>query len=110
MQAGHDAEVCPRTADGPEEVGFLDGAGDPSPAVRRDDLDREQAVDRHPVLSHQPAHAAAERDPGNADGSGVPEWSHEPVRMGGARVLAGEYARVGPGRPLIGVDRHAPHR
>ena len=110
LQAGDDAEVRPGAAHGPEQVGVLDGAGDPSPAVRRHDLDREQAVDRHPMLPDQPADAAAERDPGNADGSGVPERGHEAMRVGGARVLAGEDAGVGPGRPPDGVDLHVAHR
>ena len=62
------------------------------------------------MLAHQPAHAAAERDPGNADGPGVPERRHETKRVGRARVLAGEDASVGPGGPLHRVDLHVAHR
>ena len=76
-------------------------------AVGRDEVDLQQAVDRHAVLPGQPADAAAEGQAPEADGASVAERRREPVLVRGPRVLAGRRAALG-GTDLahrVDVDR-----
>ena len=49
------------------------------PAVGSDDVDLQQVVDRHPVLTHQPSHPTGECQPGDADGGHVAAWRRQSV-------------------------------
>ena len=66
LEARHDAEVAAAAADRPEQVGLVLGVDAAQLAVGRDDLGREQVVDRQAVLAHEVADAAAGRDPADA--------------------------------------------
>ena len=61
-----DPEVRARAAQAPEELRVLVLARAHLPAVRGDEVDGEQAVDREPEGALQAAEPAAERQPGNA--------------------------------------------
>ena len=81
LERGDDAEVGACAAEPPEQVRVLVLGGAHDPAVRRDELDREQVVDRQAVLALEPAHAAAEREPGD------PGVRHDPDRADEAVLL-----------------------
>ena len=65
QERGHDAEVPPSAAHRPEQVRILLGARDHEAAVSQHHIDREQVVDRQPVLPGQVSHSSAQRQPGN---------------------------------------------
>ena len=58
-----DAEVTAAAAHSPEQIGVLVLAGGDQLAIRRDEVDGEQVVDRRPVLAHQPADPASQGQP-----------------------------------------------
>ncbi len=66
LERGGDAEVRAGAAQAPEELRVLVLARTHLAAVRRDEVDREQAVDREPERALEPAEPAAERQAGDA--------------------------------------------
>ena len=58
LERRDDAEVTATAAHSPEQIGVLVLAGGDQLAIRRDEVDGEQVVDRRPVLAHQPADPA----------------------------------------------------
>ena len=104
LQARDDAEVATAAAQRPEQLRLGLRVDAAQPPVGGDDLRREQVVDRQPVLAHEEADAAGERDAADADGAGVAEARREPVlaRCDGER--AGGEARARPGRAPGGVQ------
>ena len=109
LEAGHDTEVAAAATHGPEEVAVLRLARRDDTAVGGHDLDRHERVDGQAVLAHEPADAATEGQPGDADAAGVAEWGRETVGAGRGRVLAGGQARLRPGETSLGVDVQALH-
>jgi hypothetical protein len=71
---------------------------------RSDDLGGEQIVNGHPVLAHQEADSAGERDAADANRPGVAEARREAVRARRGAVLAGGQSGAGPRRTPGGVD------
>jgi len=80
---------APRTA--PEEILVLGRACPAELAVGGDDVDRDQIVDRQPVLTAQMTHAAVERQTGDACGRDDSAGHREPEEL---RLPVG----VAPGR------------
>ena len=74
-------------------------------AVGGDELDREQVVGGEPVLRHQPAEAAAERQAGNARRRDGAARDREAVLGRGGVELRPEHAALGRRRSLLGIDR-----
>ena len=109
VEAGHDAEVAAATADRPEQVGMVVGVDLEEPAVGGHDLGAEQVVDRQPELADEIADAAAERDPADADRTGVAEPGRQAVLADGRRVLEGGQPALGPCRAAVDVDVEALH-
>jgi hypothetical protein len=68
FEFGDDPEVAAAAAQSPVEIGVLHRACMDDLALRRDHLERHDVVAGKPVLSGQPAHAAAE---GEATDSGM---------------------------------------
>jgi hypothetical protein len=66
--------------------------GGHEPAVGRDELDREQVVDRQAVLAREPADAAAERQPGDPGVRDLAAGDGEAVRLRLAVEVAPERA------------------
>ena len=109
VEAGHDAEVAPATADRPEQVGMVVGVDLEKPSVGGDDLGAEQIVDRQTELAHEIADAATDRDPADPDRSGVAEPGRQAVRADGRRVFGGGQPALGPRRAAVDVDVEALH-
>ena len=109
LEAGHDPEVAAAPANRPEQVRVRRLAHGEQAAVRRDQLDGDQVVDRQAVLAGQEADPAAERDPGDPDRRGVAERGRQAVGRRGAGVLAGREARLCPRTPAPGVQLEAAH-
>ena len=87
-----DAEVPTAAAQRPEQVGVLLRARPHDAAVGKDDLGGDERVDREAVRAHQPADAAAEREPADAGVGDVPGRDREPVLLGRAVDLAEQRA------------------
>jgi hypothetical protein len=90
----HDAEVAPAATQRPEQVGLMDGVRAHGVPVGRDELDRADAIRLEAVLAAQPAHAAAERVPGDA-------------HVGRGTVKPGQAERRELGRDLLPLDAAA---
>jgi hypothetical protein len=111
LELRHHAEVAAAAAQGPEQVGILVVARTHEFAFGGDELDRADAVTREPVLAHDPANSATEREASDAGMRDVPEGRRgERVRGGGTREVAQERSAADLGAPrgridLDGVDR-----
>ena len=103
-EARHDAEAAAAATERPEQVGMAIGVCDDHLAVRRHDLDGEQAVNGETVLADEVADAAAERDPADAHRTRVTEAGREAVLADRHRVGARGHAPTRPGRPCLRVD------
>ena len=68
LERRDDAEVAAAAAKAPEQIGVLALARVDEAAVGRHHVGRKQVVARESVHAHQPADAAAKRQPGNASG------------------------------------------
>ena len=79
FERGHDPEVAAAAAEGPEQVGVLVVAGGQDISVGGDDLDGQEVVDGEAVLAHEPADAAAERQPGDPGGGDDPAGGGQSV-------------------------------
>ena len=66
FEGGHDPEVAAAPAEAPEQVAVLGRARVDELAVRRHDVRRAQVVAGEAVLPHEPAEAAAQRQPRNS--------------------------------------------
>ena len=80
LELGHDSEVATAAANPPEQIGILGLTGLQQFAASGDDVDREQIVDREPILAHDPAEAAPKRQAGDTcmgnDAGGYCEPEH----------------------------------
>ena len=80
-EPGDDAEVGAGAANRPEQVGVLVAVGDADLAVRGDDLDLLEVVDRPAEATRQVAETAAERQAGDADLGDEAEHGRQPVLL-----------------------------
>ena len=110
LERRDDAEVTAAAAHSPEQIGVLVLAGGDELAVRRDEVDGEQVVDRRAVLAHQPADPAPEGQPRNARVAHDSTHRRKPEELGLAVELAPQHARFGARRPGLRVDVNAFHR
>ena len=109
LERGDDAEVGARAAESPEQVRMFLLGGAHDPLVRRDELDREQVVDRQAVLALESAHAAAERQPRNPGVRHDPDGADEAVLLRRVVEVAEERAAADAGNPTLRVNLNAPH-
>ena len=93
----HDAEVAAAAAQRPEQVGVLGRAwhAPAAPSASTTSAAR-QRVDRQPVLAHQPADAAAEREPADAGVGDLAGRDGEPVLLRRGVELAEQRAAADP--------------
>ena len=98
------AEVAAAAAQRPEQVGVLVLARAHEPAVGEHDLGREQRVDRQAVVAHQPADAAAEREPADAGVRDLAGGHGEAVLLGRGVELAEQRAAADADHGALGVD------
>ena len=104
LEGGHHAEVAAAAAERPEQIAIGVLARGDDLAGREHDLGRQQVVDGHPVLAHQPGDAAAERetrDPGAGDDAA---GGREPERAGGTVELTDRDASLRPDRGSARID------
>lgn len=83
-----DAEVATAAAHAPEEVGVLDRAGPNLLAIRGDQLDGPQVVDRQAELAHQPAGSAAKGESRDTGMRNLTRGYGQPMRLGGGIELS----------------------
>src|SRR4029450_7557983 len=88
-ESGHDTEVAAAAPEGPEEIEVNVLVHVEKLAVGGHHLSREHVVDGEAVLADEEAHAAAERDPTEADGRSVAEPGREAAFAGRPGVVAG---------------------
>ena len=110
LERRDDAEVPAAAAHAPEQIRVVVLAGGDELAVRSDEVDGEQVVDRRAVLAHQPADPAAERQAGDAGVRDDAADRGEPEELCLAVELAPQHARLGARRPRCRVDADALHR
>src|SRR5262245_66219761 len=67
VELDNDSEIAAAAAQPPEQVGMLIGGRAHDVAVRGDDGAGHDVVTRETVLARQPAHAAAQCQPADAD-------------------------------------------
>ena len=108
-EAGDDPEVAAAAPERPEEVRVLVGAGADDAAVGGDELEAADVVAGEPVLAHEPADAAAERQPGDAGLRDDADRHREAVEMGLPVDVAKGGAALHPHGGGLGVDDHAAH-
>ena len=104
-----DAEVAAAAPQRPEEIGVLRRAGLLELAVRRHHVGGEQVVDGESVLAHQPAQAAAQRQPADPRVGDGAAGRGEPERLRLVIQLAPEHAALRPGRAGARVHVDALH-
>ena len=109
-EPGRDPEVAATATECPEQVGLAFLGGGQQSSVRRDDIDLEETVDRHPVLAHQPAHATAERETGDADGRHVAAGRRQSPFVRAGVVLTPGETGFGRCHTPIGIDVESFHR
>ena len=110
LEGRRDPEVPAGAAHAPEQLRLLDLARPHEPAVGRDQLDRGEVVDRQAELPLQPAHAATQREPGDAGVAHDADRADEAVRLGGDVELAEERAAVRTGGSPVRVHDDSAHR
>ena len=110
LERGDDAEVRPGAAHAPEQIGVVVLAGGDELAVRSNEVDGEEVVDRRAVLAHQPADPAAERQAGDPGVRNDAADGGEPEVLRLAIELAPQHARLGAHRARCRVDSDALHR
>jgi len=105
LPARHDAEIAAAAAQRPEQVGVVGRVGEDDVAGGGHDFGGEHRIDGQPVLAHEIADAAAERDAANADTGGIAEADDQPVLFHRPGQLARGEAGPGPDRAGVVVDR-----
>ena len=110
LELGHHAEVAAAAAQAPEQLGVLALARAHRLPVGGDQVGRDQVVAGQAVLAHQPADAAAEREPGDAGGGDEAAGRGQAEGLGLGVELAPGEAALGPHGARLGVDPDALHR
>jgi hypothetical protein len=110
LELGHHAEVPASAPEAPEELGVLVYRRPDDPASRGHDLGSDQALAGRPVLTLQPARAAAERQPRDAGVRNAPTGDRKPVRLRGGVQFAPSQSGAEAARALLDVDRDFFHR
>ena len=108
LERRDDAEVPAAAAQRPEQVVVLGLARD-EPAVRGDDLGREQVVTREPDAARQVADAAAERQPADAGRRHDAAGRRQAVGVRGVVEHAPGRAALGASLLCVGIDLHVRH-
>jgi hypothetical protein len=110
LEFGDDSEVSAGPSHTPEEVGVLVCARLDELPIRRNEVYRQELVDREPVLTHEPADPAAECEPGKPRVSDDPGRDGESKGLCLAVELSKKDTRLGPGRSSLRVDADASHQ
>ena len=103
-------EVAAAAFECPEQVRILVGTRPHLLAVRRHERVCKRVIARQAAASHQPAHSAAEGEPGSARGRDEPTRGGQPVRLCGSVELAPRESRLTGGDSRDWVYRDPLHR
>ena len=109
LQRGRDPEVPAAATQAPEQLGVLVLARVHELAVGGDDVGGEQVVAGQADLAHEPADAAAEREPGDPRAGHEPAGHRETERLGLVIEVRPGAAALGDGRAARRVDAHRGH-
>ena len=109
LEGRHDAEIAAAAAQRPEQVRIVGGIGLAEHAVRGDHIGRDQVIDREPVLAHQPAQPAAERQTSDARVGDRASCGGESEHLGLAVQFAPEHTALGSHRSALRVHTNALH-
>ena len=104
FQTSRHTEVAAATAEPPEQLLVLVGAGMNDVPGRRDDLRSDEVVARQTVLRGQVADTAAERQPAHARGADHTAGCNEAERLGRCVEVEPGSASLGAGDPSVSVD------
>ncbi len=110
LELGHDPEVAAAAAEPPEEPGALALARADELPVGGDDVRADEVVAGEPVLAHQPADAAAEREAADAGRRDEPAGRGETVRLRLVVDVRPDRAAADVGDARVRVDPDVPHR
>ena len=108
-EPGDDAEVAAAAAERPEQVGVLVAVGGADLAVRGDDLDLLEVVDRPAEAARQVAEAAAEGQAGDADLGDEAEHGRQPVLLRRPVDVLEQAPRPDVRELGVGIDRDVAH-
>jgi hypothetical protein len=110
LEARDGGEVAAAAAQRPEQVGALVRARADQPPVGEDDLGGQQGIDGQPVAAHEPAEAAAQRQPADARVGDLARGHREAVLLGRRVELSEQRAAAHPHdlAPGIHVDAVEP--
>ncbi len=97
----------PRSA--PEQVWIVGGVGLANCSVRGDDIGRDQVVDCEPMLAHQPAQTATERETGDSGVGDCASRCRKSEHLGFAVQFAPENTAFSPYRSALRVYADALH-
>ena len=109
FERSRDSEVRARTAKPPEQVGVFVLARVHEPTVCRDDVDREEVVDREAEPALQPSHPAAECQTRGAGVRDDADRTDEPERLRLVVEVAEEGAAAHACRAVLRIDAHVAH-
>ena len=110
VDRGHHAEIPAATAQRPVKIRVLLGTCCLEAAVRGNDVERQHVVNAQPELSHQPAFAPAERQPGDAGVGDHPARRRQAEDLRLAVELAPEHPGLRGCDPLLEIEANALHR
>lgn len=108
-EARDDAEVAAAAPDRPEEVVVLLAVGDADLAVRGDDLDLLEVIDRPAEPPREVTEAAAKRQSRDADLGDEAEHGCEPVLLRRPVDVLEQASRVDVRKLGVGIDRDVAH-
>src|SRR4029077_8395774 len=110
LELRDDSEVAASAAEAPEQIGVLVLACLDELAPGSHDIHRDELIDREPVLAHDPADSAAERQARDARVSDDAGRNRETERLRLPVELAEQHAGLHPRRAPFRIDAHALHR
>jgi hypothetical protein len=106
---GHDAEVSAAAAQCPEQLRFIGLVGDDNASISEHDLCGQQIVERQAEASDQWPVAAAQGEPGHADGAARARHGRDAKRIRHGRHVGSARASRNHCATAIGSDGHPVH-
>src|SRR5262245_19304025 len=104
LERGDHAEIAAAAPQRPEQIGVLVLGRPQQLALGRYDVYSEQVVDREALLSHQPADATAEGEPGDSGMAHDSAGGGEAVRLCLVVDVAPQRTTLHPGPAAGGID------
>ncbi len=106
---GHGAEVSAAAAQRPEQLLFIVPAGNNDASIGEHDLSGQQIVECQAEAADQWSVAAAQREPGHADGAACARHGRDVKRIRHCRHVGSARASRNYCATVIGIDGHPVH-